>query len=239
MNTPQILVGGNAGYHNLNEVSVERVLRGRQYRDLSTVCVIPATANIPPRVVESWWELLTPLNQRFRRVFVTGLEVAEAYECALSMILDHPELSGYRYVLTLEHDNLPPPGGLLMLYESIEGFAAVGGLYWRKGEEGQPMIFGKPGASPDFAPQVPTPDAVQQCNGLGMGFTLFDLDVFRDPRVPRPWFRTVQGHWPEYGPFGYTHDLYFFKNLLSLGYRVACDTRVKVGHYESETGIVW
>ena len=111
----------------------------------------------------AWWELLTPLNQRFQRAFVTG-------------------------------------------YENIDRFAAVGGRYWRKGEDGQPMIFGKPDATLDFAPQVPVPDTVQGCNGLAMGLTLFDLDVFRDERVPRPWFRTLQRPWPEYGPFGYIHD---------------------------------
>ena len=104
-----------------------------------------------------------------------------------------------------------------MLYENVDRFAAVGGLYWGKGEAGQPMIFGGPGMTPDFAPQVPMPDVVQERNGLGMGFTLVDLAVFRDERVPRPWFKTLQGHWPEYGPFGYTHDLYFFKSIISLG----------------------
>ena len=236
---PQIIVGGNAGYHNLSENTVERVTRGRQYRDLSTVCVIPAIDNIPPRVVEAWWELVTPLNQRFHRVFVTGLEVGAAYNSALTMILEHPVLSRCRFMLTLEHDNVPPPKGLLMLCESIKGFAAVGGLYWGKGEDGQAMIFGKPHGTPEFAPQIPAIDSVQECNGLGMGFTLFDLAVFRDERVPRPWFRSVQGYWPEYGPFGYTHDLYFFKNIRELGYRVACDTRVKVGHYDSSNGMVW
>ena len=110
---PQIIIGGNAGYHNSSDASVERVARGRHHRDLSTVCVIPAIANIPPRVVESWWELRTPLNQRFHRMFVTGLEVGDAYDRAARMILEHPVLSACRYLLTLEHDNMPPPSGLL------------------------------------------------------------------------------------------------------------------------------
>ena len=37
-------------------------------------------------------------------------------------------------MLTLEDDNLPPPDGLLRLYESIEAgpYDAVGGLYWTR-----------------------------------------------------------------------------------------------------------
>src|SRR5205807_1856065 len=127
-----------------------------------------------------------------------GMDVADAYNVAIEAILEHPALSTYKYLLTLEQDNMPPPRGLIKLCESIEGFAAVGGLYWFKGEEGPAMIFGKPGEDPMFAPRPPEPDAVQECNGLGMGFTLFDLDVFRDERIARPWFRTLQAYSPEY-----------------------------------------
>jgi hypothetical protein len=203
------------------------------------VCVIPTVGGIDPRVVESWWELMSPMNQSFQRVFVKGLEVADAYNSAIETILEHPVLSRTKYLLTLEQDNMPPPRGLIKLCESIEGFAAVGGLYWLKGEEGQPMIFGKPGEEPIFAPQPPEPDTVQECNGLGMGFTLFDLDLFRDERLPRPWFRSLQAYSPEYGPWQSTQDLDFFKKIRRLDYRVACDTRVKVGHYDADTGIVW
>ena len=182
---------------------------------------------------------MSPLNQSFQRVFVKGLEVADAYNSAIETILEHPVLSRTKYLLTLEQDNMPPPRGLIKLCESIEGFAAVGGLYWLKGEEGQPMIFGKPGEEPVFAPQPPEPDTVQECNGLGMGFTLFDLELFRDERLPRPWFRGLQAYSPEYGPWQSTQDLDFFKKIRRLDYRVACDTRVKVGHYDADTGIVW
>ncbi len=118
-------------------------------------------------------------------------------------------------------------------------YAAVGGLYWTKGEGGQPMIYGDPGGVLGFAPQVPTPGVVQECNGLGMGFTLFRLDVFKDDRVPKPWFKTVQEWSPETGAAAGTQDLYFFKNVRELGYRVASDNRVRVGHYDHGTGVVW
>ncbi len=190
-------------------------------------------------MVESWWELLAPMNQAFQRVFVTGLEVADAYNSAVAMILRHPALSTYRYMLTLEHDNMPPARGLIDLCESIEGYAAVGGLYWGKGEHGFPMIFGAPDGGAEFAPQPPQPNCLHECNGLGMGFTLFDLDVFRDERIPRPWFQSIQCHWPEYGSSHRSQDLFFFGNIRRLGYRVACDTRVRVGHYDGDTGIVW
>jgi hypothetical protein len=72
-----------------------------------------------------------------------------------------------------------------------------------------------------------------------MGFTLFQLEVFRDARIKRPWFKTLQGNRPSGEPWLITQDLYFFGQLRELGYRVACDTRVKVGHYDVGTGVVW
>lgn len=183
--------------------------------------------------------LAPPMNQRFVRLFVSGMEVGAAYSSALDMILDHPELSQWKYLLTLEEDNLPPPDGLLRLLESIGDFDVVGGLYWTKGEEGQPMIYGDPTRPLNFLPQVPQPDTVQACHGLGMGFTLFKLDLFRDERLDRPFFQTVQTFDPVDGGKSYTQDLHFFERIRKLGYKVACDTRVRVGHYDSASGIVW
>jgi hypothetical protein len=235
MTKPQIVMGHVPGIHNLDPAgSAERIERGRAYRDLSTVCVIPTRGSIDSRVVESWWSMTPPMNQLFLRMMVRGMEVADAYNVAIESILEHPQLREWKYVLTLEEDNMPPPDGLLRLYESIGEYDCVGGLYWTKGPEGQPMVYGKPGQVPMFAPQIPEPDTVVECNGLGMGFNLFRMDLFRDEKIPRPWFRTVQD-----GTRAYTQDLYFFEQARLAGHRIACDTRVRVGHYDSQGDVVW
>jgi hypothetical protein len=194
---------------------------------------------IPARVVENWMGLMTPMNNAFFRMFVSGMEVGEAYNVAVETILAHEQLSQFKYLLTLEEDNMPPPDGLLKLYESMDEYAAVGGLYWTKGEGGQPMIYGDPKGMLTFQPQLVQPDTVQEANGLGMGFTLFDMNLFRDERIPRPWFKTVQQWDPQTGAQAGTQDLYFFANARKAGHRVACDTRVKVGHFDAGTGICW
>lgn len=239
MGTPQIIMGGDPGVHNLTpDQSAARLRAGRAYEDLSTVCVIPTRGAIDARVVESWMALAPPMNQPFMRIIVRGMEVADAYNSAIETILEHPQLKDWKYVLTLEEDNIPPPDGLLKLYESITDFSAVGGLYWTKGELGQPMIYGAPGHVPTFAPQVPMPQTVQECNGLGMGFSLFRLDMFRDEKIPRPWFKTLQEYAPD-GAKTATQDLYFFENARKAGHRVASDNRVLVGHYDAASEIVW
>jgi hypothetical protein len=238
--TPTIIMGGDLGVHNSDlEAAGERLKRGKQYRDLSTVCVVPTRGMIAAPVVERWMGLMMPMNNAFFRMFVSGMEVGDAYNAAVETILAHEQLSKFKYLLTLEEDNTPPPDGLLKLYEAIDGHAAVGGLYWTKGEGGQPMIYGDPKEVLNFRPQLVQLDTLQECNGLGMGFTLFDMDVFRDPKIEKPWFKTVQEYDPATGAQSGTQDLYFFAKARRAGYKVACDTRIKVGHYDAGSGIIW
>lgn len=236
---PQIIIESRAGVHNTSPETQDRLIKGNTYKDLSTICIVPTRGVIPARVVQSWMAFISPMNQKFTRIFVIGMEVGEAYSSAIAQILEHPELSKWKYLLTLEEDNIPPPDGLLKLYENIEKYAAVGGLYWTKGEGGQPMIYGE-GKDGDlhFRPQLPVQE-IQECDGLGMGFTLFDMNIFKDPRIEKPWFKTLQDFTPGIGAHIMTQDLYFFEKIRKLGYKVACDTRVKVGHYSVEQDVVW
>jgi hypothetical protein len=233
---PQIIFSHDPGAHNSDlEKSASRLKTKRQYKDTSTICIIPTRGMIHAKVVQSWWNMQTPMNGRFMRMMPVGMEVGEAYNSCIEMILDNPELSTWKYVLTLEEDNIPPWDGLLKLHASIDGrkkYDAMGGLYWTKGDEGQPMIYGDPKEPVNFMPQIPLPDQIQECHGLGMGFTLFRLDVFR--KLDKPWFKTVQ---EQHGQG--TQDLYAFANMRRLGMRVACDTSIKVGHYDSKEDVCW
>ncbi len=237
-----IYVGRNVvqeGRNNANlEAARDRLTRGQSYKDLSTVCIIPIIRKLDHIPVQAWMNLASPMNQKFIRLFIPNKEVADAYNVGVEMILANPELSKWKYLLTMEHDNCPPPDGLLKLYESMDKFDAVGGLYWVKGENGQPMIYGDPEVLPaNFIPQLPRVDTIQRCNGLGMGFTLFKLDMFK--KIPKPWFRTLQEYQPGQGMRAATQDLFFFQNAAPHGYRFACDTRCRVGHWDEENQVMW
>ena len=226
----------NVGYHNSDlNASVQRLIKGQTYRDLSTVWITPTRGQIKPKVISSWMALQRPMNQPFYGpLFFEGDEVGVAFQKGFETVLDHPELSKWKYILTVEEDNLPPSDGILKLYEAIQqGYDAVGGIYWTKGAGGQPMIYGDPRIMPrNFVPQKPIPDTVQHCNGLGMGFNLYKIDMFK--KMPRPWFRTVQ----EPGK-AFTQDLWFYNNAGAAGFKFACHTGCKVGHLDVNTGQVW
>lgn len=224
------------GWHNANlKTSVDRLVKGNTYKNLSTVWVTITRGSLYPKVVSSWIGLMRPMNQLvYGPLFIENMEVGDGYNKAIDMILANETLKNWKYVLTVEEDNLPPPDGLLKLYESMDKYDVVGGLYWTKGEGGQPMIYGDPKVMPkNFIPQVPQSDTIQEANGLGMGFNLFKLDMFK--KMPRPWFNSMQA----INKGCMSQDLYFYNEAAKHGYRFACDTRVKVGHFDPGTGMVW
>ena len=242
---PQIIIENYEGINNANLEKTKNVLiQGSSYKDLSTICIIPSRGQMATKVVQCWFGMMMPMNQKFIRITVVGMEVGAAYNSAVETILANPELSKWKYMLTLEDDNTPPPDGLLKLYENMDKFDAIGGLYFIKGIRAPAMIYGDPNVFPkNFIPQLPILDkdgngTVQQCNGLGMGFTLFKIDMFKDPRLSRPFFETVQ-RIDNQGVKCYTQDLHFFERVGNLGYKFACDGRVKVGHYDYENDIFW
>lgn len=233
----------DVGRHNLNlDKSIARLKTGSSYKDLSTICVIPTRGLIPAKVCTALWNLITPMNGKFFKFTVEGEEVGKAYNDAVEMIISHEELKNWKYLLTVEEDNLPPPDGLLNLYENMDKFDAIGGLYWTKGPGGQPMIYGNPYEMPkNFKPQVPAPEMIQPCNGLGMGFTLFKISMFKELKQKgiTTFFKTVQEFQHGVGAKVMTQDLFFFEQAGKLGYKFASDNRVKVGHLDIQSNEVW
>lgn len=238
---PQLVMMDPKGWHNEQETTLERLKTSRAYEDLSTIIVCPTRGQIPAKVVQSWMNLMRPMNQKvIGPIFAIGLEVGDAYNQLFELILSNPDLCSWKYVLTIEDDNMPPPDGLLKLYENIEDYDVLGALYWTKGEGGMPMIYGNPKEMPlSFRPQLPIPNSIQPSCGLGMGFNLWRLSIFKDGKLPKPWFKTEQKYEPGVGSKVYTQDLYFYENAGRLGYRFACDTRIRVGHYDLSQDRVW
>lgn len=236
---PQITMLPLTGEHNRNiEQSRSRIIKGATWKQQRVIVLVPAGASIPAKVYLSHCNLIAPPNQGMYRVLAQGMEVGEAYSTTIEHILQHPELSTWEYILTLEHDNMPPPDGLLRLIEQMEAhpeFCCIGGLYWTKGAGGVPQIWGDP-KDPvlNFRPQPPVPGQLVECCGTGMGFNLWRLAMFKDKRLRQPWFKTLAGK----EGVG-TQDLYAWGDFRKYGYRCAIDCSVLVGHYSVEEDIVW
>jgi hypothetical protein len=240
----------------------ERVehLPGSTYKDSSTVIVIPTRSKykdadgnevrglIPQQVVSSWQGLIAPMNQKRAMLFASGHEVGQAYDSMIKMILEHPELSKWRYLMTLEDDNIQPPDAQIRLLESIEwgNYDAVSGLYFTKGSVNMPMAYGDPeeykrtGAL-DFRPrdvrEALAAGQIMPVNGIAMGCALWKMSLFRE--IPSPWYVTLNDYIPGKGTVGMTQDLSFCQKARMAGKRFAVDMRVKVGHLDVASGNVF
>lgn len=236
---PQIVMQ-EVGRHNADlGASSARILKGGSWKKQRIIVIIPAADLMPAKVALSLWSLIFPPNQGVIRMLALGQEVGEAYSNCIEQILGHSELSKWEYILTVEHDNIPPADGVLKLLEVMDerkNLACVGGLYWTKGEGGVPQIWGDP-TDPiiNFRPQIPRAGEVQECCGTGMGFNLWRMSMFKDPRLPRPLFKTKASREEGVG----TQDLSFWSEARKHGYRCAIDNRVLVGHYDVTNDICW
>lgn len=255
----------------------EELPSGDTYRDLSTIIIIPTRGTRTEKenlnctkcgekneyvsttvsglhhiFVEAFKRLIRPMNVPVIELVIPGMEVGAAYENAIRGILANEQLSKFKYILTIEDDNIIPfipgtQGPLMLLFDAIEkGYDVAGGLYWTKGEPSMPLIYGDPKEESkdpagmfkvrfDWKNVEPGPI---ECNGMGMGFTLFKTEIFKDKRLEGPFFKTVAEH-VDGGTKMYTQDLYFFEKIRKLGYKVCVDTRVRIGHLDVKTGIIY
>lgn len=218
-----------------------KLIKGGSWKKQRIIVIIPADATIPAKVALSHWNLIFPPNNGIVRILAQGMEVGHAYSTAIENVLGHPDLKEWEFILTLEHDNMPPQDGVIRLVEQMEQhpeFACIGGLYFCKGEGGCAQIWGDI-RDPliNFRPQLPDPNGgLVECVGTGMGFNLWRLSIFKDARLKKPWFRTLKG---ENGTGVGTQDLTFWGDARKYGYRCAIDCSVKTGHYDLATDTVW
>lgn len=228
----------------------ERVelIPGSTYEDSSTIILVPTRGTVDHRVVNSWINMVGPMNQKRAFLFAHGHEVGQAYNAMIERILAHPELSKYRYVMTMEDDNIQPPDAQIRLLESIKALQvdAVSGIYFTKGPINMPMAYGDPDEFMrtgvlDFRPRD-IRDALKhgsfmRVNGIAMGCALWRTELFRE--ISGPWFVTVADHIPGKGTTAFTQDLYFCERARRAGKTFAVDLRVKVGHLDISTGVIY
>lgn len=238
----KVMQSAGLGYERVEHMT------GTSYRDCSTVIVIPSRGMIPVRVVQAWQGLIAPMNQKRAMLYATGDEVGVAYNNMIESILANPELSKWKYVMTLEDDNLPPPDAQIRLLETIEqgNYDAVSGIYFTKGEISRPMAYGDPEQYRttgvlDFVPRdiraALAKGQIMEVNGIAMGCSLYRMELFKE--IPKPWFVTLADVVPGKGVQCFTQDLYFAQEMKRRGKRLAVDMRVHVGHLDVNTGIVY
>lgn len=222
------------------------------YKESSTVIVCPTRGKIDYRVVEAWNDLIKIPNQRRSFLFCEGAEVGDAYNKLIQRILDDYNLSRYKYVMTVEDDNILPADAQLRLLDAIQSgpWDGVSGLYFGRREPSVPQVLGDPLTSDQFSVfdfkvrdvrNAMDNGYTLEVNAIPMGCAIFKLDLFRE--MPNPWFYTVNQYAIRDGkPFGRrsaTHDLNFCEHARLKGKRFAVDCGLHVGHLDVATNRIF
>jgi hypothetical protein len=235
---PQLLIQNldTIGKHSQDiKKTRSRLKKGMAWKKQRIIVILPTAETLSAKVALSHWNLAFPPNNGVVKMLAIGMEVGAAYSTAIEQILLHPELSTWEYILTIEHDNMPPYDGVLRLLDRMENnpqFDCIGGLYYTKGEGGCAQIWGDV-KDPvlNFRPQLPDVNGgLVECCGTGMGFNLWRLKMFKDTKLRRPWFKTDMGS---------TQDLYAWNDFRKHGYRCAIDCGCRVGHYDLASDTTW
>lgn len=239
--------------YNYVEKDLPTYIKLNSYQDKSIACVIPTRGSVDVEVIDSWFKLITPVNQKFSKLFIANGEIADAYNTGILLVLNNPTLSKCRFLLTMEDDNLPPQDGILKLIDSMiehenngDKYWAISGVYWTKPSrdciEHAPIAWGcvEDGEWNMKAPPLKEDGSVTQCCLIPQGFTLYDLDLFR--KMEYPWFKVVEWHPHNEGidnEPAQTQDSYFFKKVWEAGLKVGIRADVKVGHLDPKTKQIW
>ncbi len=242
----ELIIQDFSGYHNTNmDETRARLIKGGSWKKQRIIVIIPAGDMIPAKCALSMWNLAFPPNNGVVRILAQGMEVGEAYSNAIEGILADPNLREWEYILTVEHDNVFNSNACMQLVEAMENnpqFACIGGSYFTKGPQGCWQGWGAPEDEVlNFRPQIPKgTEGLQEVCGTGMGFNLWRLSMFRDEKLRRPFFKTLNG----VDGSCMTQDLYFWSDARKFGYRAAINLECKVGHldYDGSFGpkdMVW
>ncbi len=232
---PQIVIQEMGGAHNADlSATRARLIKGGSWKKQRIIVLLPAADMVPAKCALAWWNLAFPPNNGVVKWLCLGMEVGDAYSTAIEQILGNDQLKDWEYILSVEMDNCPPSDGVIRLVERMEEhpeFAAISGSYFTKGAGGAWQGWGDPTSpTPNYMPQLPDLNGglVEVC-GLGQGFCLYRLAMFKDPRLRKPWFKTLNG---KDGQGISTQDLYFWSDARKNGYRCAVDSGCKVGHLD-------
>jgi hypothetical protein len=236
----------NSGYHNSDlALASARLTESGAWKKQRIVYIVPTGDKLMAEAYLSHRNLIFPPNQAMVPILIKNAEVGAAFQSAIDVVLANPGLRDFEYVLTIEHDNIPPTGTevlrLLKAMDKHPEYASISGLYWTKGEGGVPQIWGDiKDPVQNYRPQRPIPGQVIECYGIGMGFALYRMSMFKEleaKKVPKPWFKTL-GKDPDDKGVG-TQDLYFWGQVARPnGFRCAVDCDTTIGHI-ADDGRIW
>jgi hypothetical protein len=90
------------------------------FRDRSVVTLYATRGMVPIEAAIAWMRISYPMNEKRSFIHRKKQEVASAYNWMVEACINPKStVTSYKYLLTLEEDNIPPHDGLLKLFQTI------------------------------------------------------------------------------------------------------------------------
>ena len=184
---------------------------------MRTLIAIPAMDTLPTVTASALLALRQPHEAQVQFVIRAAVDVAR------NMLALEAIRGGYDRVLWIDSDQTFDADLMERLNADLdEGWDIVSGLYFSRRAPVEPVIYKAIDAEKRTAERfLDYPrDAVFPIAGCGMGACMMRTEVLA--RMTEPPFSLMPG---------VSEDLSFCVRAHRMGVRMACDSRVKVGHY--------
>lgn len=178
------------------------------------------------KMVMNIWGLQTPAAFDCQLWEPHGMTVAEARTSSIKKAI----AEGYQFIQWIDDDMIFPRNALVKLIQ--HGADIVGGFYYRKYEPLESCGMHEYLVNGNMVPRPITNfkigDLIHDTLVLPSGCTLMNLDIFKNPKMEEPWYRTVTIT----GAPAITEDTYFCQKAKLAGYDVITDTGVQCIHVD-------
>lgn len=158
--------------------------------------------------------------------FVTGTLIYDARDKIAEGAIE----AGFDYILWLDSDMNFEPDLMEKMFASIGDKDFMSGLYFTRRNEPKPCIFDKCRADVSAGEVIPTAtsyydyplNSVFEIEACGFGCVLMKVSMLKEV--------TEKMGLPFMPAFGFGEDLSFCMRARQLGYKLWCDSSVKLGH---------
>ena len=186
------------------------------FAEAKILFVTPCTLDTLYKIwVQNWMQVIKPPNTC--TTFTSTMPLSTNRNEAVQRAIDE----NFDYLMFIDHDNILPKDAIIQLWKY--NLPVVGGLYFERGYPHLPLIYEFSNACKTIRVLHDYPKGLVKCDVLGMGCSLWNVNVFR--KFSAPWFSYTYLDYT-YG----TEDIAVFAKLKALGIPVHVDTNLTIGH---------
>jgi hypothetical protein len=229
------------------DIEIDDIVKGQHKRAHFLVCIL-TLGMVPIEYHIASSRMQFPVNGKANSMIVKRFEVGKARDYCVNHLLRLPENQKPDYLFFFGDDMIPDWDGLIKLHDEMQTgkWDILTGLYYIKTEPPVPLTWRNDKVGwlmPNVHYKV---GDVIDVDVTGMDFTLISVKFLEEmaTKVEAPFFQTGPGELP-YDEFAkgkiitYTEDVYFLHKVRLCGGRIGVHTGVKVGHYDTATGMIY